>query len=93
VRASSHLVRQFGGQLDPAPITVDTADGTAVVDEPTGWRTARDVVGFLRAKGALIGGLEKMVEGQWAAVSSDGEGTEDGEGSGREDLVFVPRPS
>ena len=81
----------FGGQLDSpdASLNVDTNpdEGAAVIDEPFGWRSAREVLAFLRQRGAKTGGLERRVEGDWAAVSSDGEGTEN-EGS-KEDLVWV----
>ncbi|KAI0784612.1 hypothetical protein C8Q75DRAFT_699868, partial [Abortiporus biennis] len=72
VRASAHLVRAFGGQLDPVDTTKLTDEGL-VSDELAGWRSAREVVSFLRKRGAKIGGLETRVEGDWAAVSSEGE--------------------
>lgn len=83
----------FGGQLDSpetllTPNVDVTGEGAAVIDEPLGWRSAREVLAFLRQRGAKISGLERRVEGDWAAVSSDGEGTEN-EGS-KEDLVWVP---
>ncbi|KAK7677512.1 hypothetical protein QCA50_019518 [Cerrena zonata] len=90
IRASSHLVRVFGGQLDSpeTSLTVDATEGAAVIDEPIGWRSAKEVLVFLKQRGAKIGGLVRRVEGDWAAVSSEGEGTEN-EGS-KEDLVWVP---
>ncbi|CAL1705924.1 unnamed protein product [Somion occarium] len=76
VRASSHLVRLFGGELDSDKLSpTDGVGGTvAVIDEPIGWRSAKEVLSFLIQRGAKIGGLERRVEGDWAAVSSDGEG-------------------
>lgn len=65
-----------------------TEDGVGVIDEPAGWRSAREVLAFLRQRGAKTGGMERRVEGDWAAVSSEGEGTENE--ASKDDLVWVP---
>ncbi|THH26613.1 hypothetical protein EUX98_g7574 [Antrodiella citrinella] len=89
VSASAHLARAFGGQVDPVRAQgILTEDGVEVPDEPTGWRSAGEVLGFLRSRGAKIGGLKTRVQGEWAAVSSEGEGEDSTAGSG-EDVVWV----
>ena len=70
----------------------ESPDGVAAVPEPQGWRHAREVVTFLRAHGARFRALETPVEGDWAALSSDGDGDES-EGvstSEKDDIVWVP---
>ena len=78
-----HLAHAFGGG--------ESSDGVAV-PEPQGWRHAREVVAFLRAHGARFRTLEAPVDGDWAALSSDGDGYES-EGvstSEKDDIVWVP---
>lgn len=93
VSASAHLARAYGGGVEPQPIPDPAAaEGVDVLVEPVGWRYAREVVGFLRKRGARIAQLEEGVEGDWAALSSEGEQdsdfvTTDAE---KDDLVFVP---
>lgn len=60
-----------------------------------GWRNGREVVSFLRKRGATIAGLEDSIrfEGEWVgeAVSSDWEGeTSDAK---EDDLVWIPSES
>lgn len=77
VYASVHLARAYGGG-----ITTHSNDnnGDEEVEEGTedvveGWRYGREVTEFLRRRGALIPMSENMViEGEWAALSSEGEG-------------------
>ncbi|KAH8077503.1 glycerol-3-phosphate-acyltransferase [Cristinia sonorae] len=92
VRASSHLARAFGGQLDPGqPEMVVTEEGVSLPEEPAGWRNAAEVLSFLRLRGAKIGGLYKTVEGEWAAaLSSEGENEQDSNAGSGEDIVWVP---
>jgi hypothetical protein len=40
---------------------------------PVGWRRAREVVSYLRRHGAKIAALERGIEGEWAALNSDGD--------------------
>lgn len=89
VRASSHLARAYGGTVDePAE-----QSGITPLDEPAGWRSAREVVSFLRKRGARIASLQDDVSGGWAAaLSSDAEGFES-EGGISEDMMFVPSSS
>lgn len=60
-----------------------------------GWRNGKEIVSFLRKRGATIAGLEESIrfEGEWVGetVSSDWEGeTSDVK---EEDLVWVPSSS
>ncbi|KAI0769443.1 glycerol-3-phosphate-acyltransferase [Trametes elegans] len=73
VCASAHLARVFGGGVDE-PAT-----------PPQGWRAAREVMGFLRSRGAKVAALQDRVEGDWAALSSEGEG----EGEGYDSEAFT----
>ncbi|KAI0355696.1 glycerol-3-phosphate-acyltransferase [Trametes cingulata] len=73
VCASVHLARRFGGQIEDPNPNRETQEGVEAYAEPMGWRSAREVVAFLRSHGAKITGLGDRVEGQWAALSSDGE--------------------
>ncbi|PSR72628.1 hypothetical protein PHLCEN_2v11512 [Hermanssonia centrifuga] len=99
VRASSHLAQAFGGVLDEpaAPVnSSDTLEGVGEVEMARGWRNAKEVLSFLRNRGAKMGTLEHSVAGDWAALSSEGEGdgTECESDSGfAEDLVWVPSTS
>ncbi|KDQ55712.1 hypothetical protein JAAARDRAFT_195538 [Jaapia argillacea MUCL 33604] len=110
VRASAHLVKIYGGRLDnPSPTPsafsstvhlgnggpVATPEGVLTEKGATGWRSTREVLQFLRSRGAKIGGLEKGFEGEWAAFSS-GELSSPGEESdyalveGEGDVSWVP---
>ncbi|EIW63578.1 glycerol-3-phosphate-acyltransferase [Trametes versicolor FP-101664 SS1] len=89
VCASVHLARAYGGSVDTPAAPAPTADGVQTVPEPTGWRSAREVVAFLRKRGAKITTLEDRVEGDWAALSSDGEDSEPVT-SDKTELEWVP---
>lgn len=92
VRASAHLARLYGGTIDVAVVAHEpTSEGVAVRREVTGWRSAREVVAFLRQRGAKIASLEHEIEGDWAALSSDGEGdSSDTVPDKDEDIIWVP---
>ena len=98
VRASTHLARAHGGTVDdvPAPGGATsggaTAEGVGEAEEPRGWRSAREVVAFLRDRGAKIAQLRATVAGEWAALSEGEVETTDVD-SGVEDLVWVPSGS
>lgn len=85
VRSSSHLARAYGGTVDePA----EAVDDVPQINEPLGWRSAKEIVSFLRRRGAKFASLKEDVSGSWAAaLSSDAEGFES-EGAS-EDLAFV----
>lgn len=88
VRASSHLARAYGGTVDQPVRQPDAVEA----DEPAGWRSAQEVLAFLRKRGAKIASLKEDISGQWAAaVSSDAEGFESDSLS--EDVAFVPSRS
>ena len=66
------------GSVDPEveiPAAVEDAakGGLGPAPVPTGWRSAHEVVAFLRARGAKVASLVRSVEGEWAALNSDGE--------------------
>ena len=68
----------------------DTKDG--VIEEsgvPMGWRDAREVIRFLRKRGARISGVDDRVEGEWAAASSEGEGDMQHDGDNDKNVVWV----
>ncbi|TFK91614.1 acyltransferase-domain-containing protein [Polyporus arcularius HHB13444] len=92
VRASVHLARAYGGQVEPLGENYATEEGVEPSPEPVGWRSAREVVAFLRARGAKFRELEIPVEGDWAALS-DGEGegydSETVSSSREDDIVWV----
>jgi glycerol-3-phosphate O-acyltransferase/dihydroxyacetone phosphate acyltransferase len=71
VRASAHLARAHGGD---APDGDGSGGVLALEDGPAGWRRAREVVAFLKARGAKTAGMGRA-EGvrEWAMVGSDGE--------------------
>jgi glycerol-3-phosphate O-acyltransferase / dihydroxyacetone phosphate acyltransferase len=98
VKASAHLARAYGGWVEEVK-TENNHDGNEVVDvyqPPAGWRSAKEVVAFLRNKGAKIANLEHGIEGEWAALSSDADSLtptgEDSDAAG-EDIVFVSSSS
>lgn len=63
----------YGGWRPEGSGIKTTEEGVQSSPEPRGWRDAREVIKFLRDRGAKIGDLGDKVEGDWAAVSSDGE--------------------
>ena len=72
VRASVHLARIYGG----VESTAGSSDTRGVVESPpapVGWRRAREVVSYLRGRGAKIAALERGIEVEWAALNSDGD--------------------
>ncbi|KAI0267041.1 glycerol-3-phosphate-acyltransferase [Gloeopeniophorella convolvens] len=74
VRASAHLAQLYGG-IDPSaaqPATPTEGEATPAAT-PMGWRRAREVVAYLRARGAKFAALERGIEGEWAALNSDGD--------------------
>lgn len=78
VNASAHLVRAYGGGINEAKVEESlngVSEGDSVVTglAPLGWRYAREVVAFLRKRGAKIRELHRSVEGDWAAYPTDGE--------------------
>ncbi|OCH88645.1 glycerol-3-phosphate-acyltransferase [Obba rivulosa] len=91
VCASVHLARQFGGHVDEAalPPHAETTEGVEAPAEPAAWRSAREVVDFLRKRGARIASLEDRIQGDWAALSSDGEPESDAAVTETGDMVWV----
>ncbi|KAJ7646636.1 hypothetical protein FB45DRAFT_890970 [Roridomyces roridus] len=74
LKASVHLARQYGGVDVSVPVETLGVDGGAVTQEEQGWREAREVIAFLKDRGAkipLMRDVRKSSEGDWAALSSD----------------------
>jgi len=91
VLASVHLARQFGRVEEVR----SKCEGGQDIDDETvktkGYRRAREVSAFLRARGARIPALVREIEGEWA-LSSEEEGTsiQCEKCEGDEGLVWVP---
>jgi len=88
VKASIHLATLYGW------VDHTAGDGTndrATPNEPLGWRHAREVLSFLKRRGAKVASLQRDIEGEWAALSSDGETSliDGSETSRDEDVVSV----
>jgi hypothetical protein len=94
VKATLHLARVYGwvDKVASTPVEGDMNGGTQTPKQPLGWRHAREVVTFLRKRGAKVASLEHSIEAEWAALSSDAESLHiDGsETSKDDDVVFVP---
>ena len=95
VLASAHLARAYGGWVEgegegeAGKGCVEgqaTADGVQLVGPVQGWRSAAEVLGFLRARGAKI----PTLEGEWAALSE--EEVSHAEDSDKDDAVWVQLP-
>lgn len=93
VVASAHLARRFGWVNDVKVNTEEQSQGPVEVE---GYRHAREVILFLRLRGAKIATLERKIEGGWAGTLVSEEdmtpgGSEAGEGEDEEDdIVWVP---
>ncbi|EJD02575.1 uncharacterized protein FOMMEDRAFT_122573 [Fomitiporia mediterranea MF3/22] len=75
VYASAHLAQLYGGFSEASP---DTKEDPTSPTPPKGWRSSREVLTFLRTRGARIATLESQIaEDYWAASSgallSDGD--------------------
>jgi glycerol-3-phosphate O-acyltransferase/dihydroxyacetone phosphate acyltransferase len=86
VRASAHLARMYGDpNIDDERQNDATHEGEDLGEKPMGWRSAKEVVAFLRKRGAKIPTLGRRIEDEWAALSSEGEG--EGSAVGDSDAV------
>ncbi|KAH9859064.1 glycerol-3-phosphate-acyltransferase [Lenzites betulinus] len=72
VTASPHLARLYGGHIET--VSAPVGEDGLPAPEPAAWRSAREVLAFLKARGAKIAALGDRVDGDWAALSSDGDG-------------------
>lgn len=92
VIASIHLAKRFGWVEENSSTSSSDngGDGDALPDAK-GYRHAREVIAFIRARGGKIATLDRKIEGDWV-LSSDEEGTagESEKGEDEEDLVWVP---
>ncbi|KAL7418530.1 hypothetical protein Q5752_006988 [Cryptotrichosporon argae] len=78
VDASPWLARQFGGDILDPPSHADTPDGTHVEHKGKGRRSGKEVVNYLRTRGARLGqaaGTDS--DAHWAASSGDEEDRKD----------------
>ncbi|KAI0047908.1 glycerol-3-phosphate-acyltransferase [Auriscalpium vulgare] len=82
VRASVHLAQSYGAASESNGAVVPSPD-------PVGWRNAKEVVQFLRERGAKVASLGRGIEGDWAALNSDGELSQAEDGEDKDDLVSV----
>ena len=94
VNASAHLAWAYGGGVeDPSALESQSVESAVVPPRNSaGWRRAREVITFLRKRGAKITALERGIEADWAALNSDGEmsPSEDAEDAeDRDEIVFV----
>lgn len=94
VNASAHLAWAYGGGVeDPSALESQQVESAVVPPRNSaGWRRVREVIAFLRKRGAKITALERGIEADWAALNSDGEmsPSEDAEDAeDRDEIVFV----
>lgn len=68
VRASAHLAKIYGSPANTtaAPAVVPTGDGASIYQGPQSSRSAREVISFLRNRGARIDTLGERQDGDWA---------------------------
>jgi glycerol-3-phosphate O-acyltransferase/dihydroxyacetone phosphate acyltransferase len=95
VQSSVHLAKRFGGWVEKRHVDHKTKDGVEQEVQLQGWRSAQEVISFLKKRGAKIARLELPVTGAWAALGSDNDlaaGSEDSDAGGDkdDDIVFVP---
>jgi len=94
VDASIHLAKRFGwvAEIPPTFPSDGGVDGKAVPNVK-GYRKAREVITFLRARGAKVATLDRKIEGDWI-LSSEEEGTAGESDKGEDDdLIWVPSGS
>ncbi|KAJ8583317.1 hypothetical protein M405DRAFT_799415 [Rhizopogon salebrosus TDB-379] len=90
VNASIHLAQRFGW-VEEIPLTSSSDEPNDEVPNLKGYRQAREVIAFLRARGAKVATLDRKIEGDWVgALGSEEEGTAGESDKGdEEDLVWV----
>jgi glycerol-3-phosphate O-acyltransferase/dihydroxyacetone phosphate acyltransferase len=91
MRSSPHLAEAFGGSVAPQRVADGSNESGGSSDSYEGYRAVKEVVAFLRQKGAKIPTLRHgRLEGNWAAaLSSEGEDNYTTTDE-KEDLVWVP---
>lgn len=95
VVASAHLARRFGW-VDGVKVSMEEQGQGPVEVQVQGYRHAREVISFLRMRGARIATLERKIEGGWAGtLVSEEDGTPGGSEAGEseddeDDIVWVP---
>ncbi|CCA73592.1 related to glycerol-3-phosphate-acyltransferase-Laccaria bicolor [Serendipita indica DSM 11827] len=83
VAASGFMAKTYGGGLDSLFTVgggdIETVSGGVEAElNPTGWRNGKEVVAYLKSKGAMVGKLLREGESgeqpyQWDVLSSEGE--------------------
>lgn len=94
VNASIHLAKRFGWveEIPPTFPSDSGVDGEAVPNVK-GYRTAREVIAFLRVRGAKVATLDRKIEGDWI-LSSEEDGAAGASDKGEDDdLIWVPSDS
>jgi glycerol-3-phosphate O-acyltransferase/dihydroxyacetone phosphate acyltransferase len=86
VRAAPHLARRHAGRVEAIPEDEQVGDGVERETE-RGYRAAREVLAYLRSRGAKIATLERQIEGSWGALSS---GDDTPAATDTEEPVWVP---
>lgn len=94
VNASIHLAKRFG-YVEKILSTSSPDNGVndeAALPDVKGYRRAREVIAFLRARGAKVATLDRKIEGDWVgALGSEEEGTAgESDKDEEEDLIWVP---
>jgi 1-acyl-sn-glycerol-3-phosphate acyltransferase len=75
VPASLHLAQSYSPTATPdSPALMPASEGVEVYDGPQGKRNGREVIRFLRSRGAKIEELKEKQPGGWALSETDGEG-------------------
>lgn len=73
LKASTHLAKIYGGSTQPEVPGIEVESGSELQVE--GWRDVREVIDFLKKRGAKVPTLGRAAaDGEWAALSSEGEG-------------------
>ncbi|OAX39732.1 hypothetical protein K503DRAFT_738887 [Rhizopogon vinicolor AM-OR11-026] len=95
VNASIHLAERFGWVEEIPPTSSDNGVNDEASPDVKGYRQAREVIAFLRARGAKVATLDRQIEGDWVgALSSEEEGTAcDSDKGEDEDVIWVPSGS
>ncbi|KAF8893430.1 hypothetical protein BD779DRAFT_1609793 [Infundibulicybe gibba] len=76
IKASAHLAKLYGVPAKTENVLSVPPTGAEAPTNPDGWRTAGEIVSFLRKRGANIPTTgHGLIEGEWAALSSEGEET------------------
>lgn len=92
VYACYHLAARYGilNKDSESSQFIPTLEGVQNTNSNGGSRSAREVISFLRSRGAKIASLQDRREADWVALSSDGEDYSDTPGVEKDEIVWVP---